>query len=1231
MTEKEIEQNLKGQMLDKKSLTKKLEAITAEQQRELDLELKHLIFAGIVGEHSGSYYLLADQKIYLAKVTMKTHNFVILKSIPDNVDIKISGRESDGLLIGDLLYVKAFQQGIYHALDYLKAITTLKGNYSLTSNGKEQLIISYLNSCGKSVLVSSKNDNLGINQGDLVEGEIQSFSGNTITVKITKLLVKASDVGSDISMIISSNDAPLTFPDSVMDEAKALPASVSEEEKKDRTDFRDHCVVTIDGDDAHDFDDAVEGKKFGNGYEVVVHIADVTHYMKPHHPLDDEAITRGTSIYVADRVVPMLPFELSNGICSLNPNEERLVLSVTMDVDTFGNVFNTKIEKGLIRSHGRLTYNKVNDFFDGKDCEYSQEIKDTLTVLHECSKGIRRRRELQGAMKLDSTELKFKLDENGTPTEVTKQVQGESEKMIEDLMIIANCSVAKALKHASIPVLYRVHEFPPLEKLANFKDFIKKMDPRLVYTFPKTKDLNGGRLNDFLESIKDDNLRKAISHMMLRALAKARYCPEELGHFGLAEMDYCHFTSPIRRYPDDIIHRLVKDYLIEGKSFDYDEVTARLETLGDITSGEEVKADIIERSVDDLESSKYMVNHIGELYHGTVTSMVQRGMFIETEIGIEGFLAYHCMHDDVFKFDDKTYSVTGKHNPDISFTIGTPIDVKVLASNPKEQEIDFATPEFYDRFALNLTEADREDLSLNGIQVEEEDEYEPMMGRARFTRSDDDRRDYSDSRYEDDYPEDESHEDDEYEDRREDEDHAEESGEDETMKKDKKVEEAEETKDATPVAEEKPAKKAKKATKKTTKKAVETAEVKEEPKAEATTDEVTAEVKPAKKAKKTTKKSAKKTEEEAAPVEEATEPIKAEAAEVSSDETEEKPAEKADEVVISEPESDDDGFEDEKDDEKKDDSARSGYGHSDFAPRRDDDRRSSYGRRDDRGYGDRDRRSYGDRGGRSSYGHSDDRGDFGHSDRGSYGHSDRGGFGHRDDDRRSFGNRDNYGHSRGGYGRRDDNGDTFDNRHSDRPSFDRDDRKSRPGFSDHKGYAGHSNDRDGGYGHSSDRGGYGHSDRGGYGHSDSRGYGSRDRGGYGHSSDRGGYGHSDRGGYGHSDSRGYGDRRSSGGYGHSDDRGYRGGSSDRGYGSDRGGSSYGHSDHGYRGGSSRGGFGGGDRGRGYGHSDRGGYRGGDRGGFRGGNNHGGFRGGNRSGSSHFGGHSDHGDKGSSED
>ncbi len=731
MKEIEIEKLLKGKQLSLKALQEKAECFTSHDKEELDEILAHLMDRGIVGKRNEIYFQLEDENLFLAEVIVKNRNFVILKEIPSGIEHRISGDEADQLLLGDLVYAREFQAGVFHCTEYYKPTTTLKGYYTLNREGKEKLTIGYLDSCGKQVLITSVEDSLKntINQGDFVEAEIISFRGNTITVKVTELLVKGNEVGSDISMIVAEQGAPLNFPQGVIDEAKSIPSSVSAEDKEGRTDFTNDCVITIDGDDAHDFDDAVSIKRFGIGYEVTVHIADVTSYVKPGHPLDNEAISRGTSIYVADRVVPMLPFELSNGICSLNPNVERLVLSVTMAVDGMGNVFSTKIEKGVIRSHGRLTYNQVNDFFDGKEVDFSKEIKDTLLLLHEASKAIRRRRHLQGSLSLETTELKFHLDENGMPTEVLKMTQGESEKMIEDFMVIANCSVAKELKKTGIPVLYRVHEFPPSDKLSTFRDFLKRL--RLLKAFPKTENLSGARLNDFLESIQDEGVRSAVSMMMLRALAKARYTPEELGHFGLAEMDYCHFTSPIRRYPDDIIHRLVKDYLIDKKPVDYDEVYNYLDNMGVIMSREEVRADKIQRESDDLESAKYMSMHIGEQYHGKVVGMVQRGMFIETELGIEGFLAYHCMHGDMFHYSEKDFAVLGR-DTDISFALGTPIDIKVLASNPDKREIDFATPEFYDQYALDLTEKEREDLSLNGVKVYVDDEYPMMTGKARF-------------------------------------------------------------------------------------------------------------------------------------------------------------------------------------------------------------------------------------------------------------------------------------------------------------------------------------------------------------------------------------------------------------------------------------------------------------------------------------------------------------------
>lgn len=744
MTEKEIAKLLKSRFADIRVLMDRLSLTTPEQEENLRAVLERMMDEGIVGKHDKSYYLLEDQHILLAKVTTKARNFVLMRTIPDNYECKIAGREADGLLVGDLVYIKEFQEGIFHCLDYLKAVDTLKGYYVTGSDGRKELSVPYLNDCGKTVLVNEPKEELGdLRPGDLCLGKIVNVNRDFIYCDLAKVLVCADDVGSDISAIIAMNDAPMDFDDKVLAEAKAISDHVLPEEIEGRSDFRDHVIVTIDGDDAHDFDDAVEAKRVLNGYEVTVHIADVTHYVKPNHPLDDEARNRGTSIYVADRVVPMLPFELSNGICSLNPNVDRLTLSVTMQVDAFGHVFSSKVERGVIRSAGRLTYNKVNAFFETGESDYPKEIQDMLLILRECAQKVRRRRHLQGAIELESTELKFHLDEKGNPTSVSKQVPGESERMIEDLMILANCEVARLLRKNKIPVLYRVHEFPPMAKLSVFKDYLKKMN--LLSSFPRTNDITGARLNDFLSNIKNEDLRASVSYMLLRSMAKARYSPEAIGHFGLAEIDYCHFTSPIRRYPDDIIHRLVKDYLIDGKSFDYDDVYGYLEGMGERLSALEVRADQIERDVDDLESSKYMLQHIGETYSAKVVSMLRRGMFVETDLGIEGFLAYHCMHGDTFHYDERAFAVLGKRT-DIGFTVGTRLDVTVLASNPSEREIDFATPEFYQKYALDLSEEERERLSLNGIRVISEDERTPMTGKGiefrtnkpRFTKKDGD-------------------------------------------------------------------------------------------------------------------------------------------------------------------------------------------------------------------------------------------------------------------------------------------------------------------------------------------------------------------------------------------------------------------------------------------------------------------------------------------------------------
>lgn len=728
MTENEIIRLLQGTIRSEKSIDEQREAFSAHDKEQVKELLDHRIEHGIIAEDDDGYFILKEQKRVLAKVTRKNRNFVILKSIPDNKEYRLSGKEADQLLLGDLVYLQEFQKGVFHAVDYLESTDHLKGSYAVTSDGQGQIHVDYLNNCGKVVLVTEFENNIdkAVQPGDLLNCRITEIKGNIIKTTAESILVRSDDVGSDISRIIADHDAPLSFPAKVTEEAKSVEQEISPEEKEGRIDFTKDCVVTIDGDDSHDFDDAVSGKRVLNGYEITVHIADVTHYRKKNHPLDEEAFERGTSIYVADRVVPRLPFELSTGICSLNPNEERLVLSVTRRVDANGNVFSSKVNRGVIKSHGRLTYNKVNAFFKGEDVGFSKEIGETLNILHEAALKIRKRRRLNGARELESTELKFTLDENGNPIDVKKHESGESEQRIEDLRIIANVAVAKLLKEKGVPVLYRIHEFPPKDKLSNLRQFLKRQ--KLYTDFPKSdEDVSGKSLNDYLNSIKEPGRKKAANYRVLRSRAKARYSPEDKGHFGLAESTYCHFTSPIRRYPDDIIHREIKDYILDGKPFDKEELTNRLRNEGDFLSDCEVRADRIERECDDLEGAKYRRNHIGETYHGIVSGMVNRGRFIERDNGIEGFLPYHCRNGDFFRYRPDSYGVFGR-DTDISFTLGTPIDVTVLYSDPDRVDIGLATPVFYDKFCKDRDIYQRKDVALNGLHLVHDDE------EGRFTR-----------------------------------------------------------------------------------------------------------------------------------------------------------------------------------------------------------------------------------------------------------------------------------------------------------------------------------------------------------------------------------------------------------------------------------------------------------------------------------------------------------------
>ena len=716
MKTSEILNVIKNRKIDFQSLVKELNIVTPSKEVELKNILDEQVDDGIIGYIESKYFIMPKDML-LVKVISKKRNSVSLKVVSSDEVIEISGDEVRMLLIDDILYIRNIL-GRYHLVEYLTPVRSLRGRYTLTTGGSNKLLVDYLDKCSIDVIIDNLNNNK-LNEGDFIECNITDYKNGAFYVEVNKILVRASDLGSDIQMLIASKDIPTEFPFEVIKEAKEIKQELLESDYIDRVDLRNEVIFTIDGKDSRDFDDAVSVKESNNGYEIGVHIADVTSYVKANHPLDDEAINRGTSIYLADRVIPMLPLELSNGICSLNPKVDRLTLTVMMNVDAQGNIFRTRIFKSVINSYARLNYDEVNDFYLNKKEFKDKKLNDSLTMLHKASSLIRKRRKRNGSVEIETTELKFTLDEKNNPIEVKKIITSDAENMIEDLMVSANVEVSKKLKENKIPVLYRVHEYPAKDKYELFKALIKKMDYTLFLNLPKYENITGSKLNDFIASIKSESQKTIYSYLLLRAMSKARYSIEEYGHFGLAEPYYCHFTSPIRRYPDIIIHNLVKDYLIDKKVFDYNYLKRYLEKMASHTSDLEVRADQLEREVDDLLSCKYMSKFIGKQFSGKIVSFIRKGAFVELDNGIEGFLPFYLTNFESPSYQIIKDTLVGVKVKDKQYSFGSIIDVVPLSVNIQRNEITFATKSFFDKYAYNLSQKEKDELVLSGIRIKE--------------------------------------------------------------------------------------------------------------------------------------------------------------------------------------------------------------------------------------------------------------------------------------------------------------------------------------------------------------------------------------------------------------------------------------------------------------------------------------------------------------------------------
>lgn len=507
--------------------------------------------------------------------------------------------------------------------------------------------------------------------------------------KIVEILGFMWEKGTDILSVIRQYDLPEEFPDKVQAYVSDIYQGVPKKDIEHRRDLRDLKTVTIDGFDAKDLDDAISIKKLEDGsYDLGVHIADVSHYVPENSILDEEALSRGNSVYLLDRVIPMLPKELSNGICSLNPGEDRLCLSVLMNISSSGEVLKHEIVESVINSDRRLVYDDVSDFLEHDSEEAKKKLDgvlEELTYMKELAKILYGRRERRGSIDFDFPETTIILDDEGVPVEIRKEERRISNRIIEEFMLVCNETVSEQFYWAEIPFLYRIHEEPSQERIEEFSRILFNFG----YTLKGKEDIHPKELQMLTKKIKGKKEETLISTLLLRSLKKAEYSDVSRIHFGLAADYYSHFTAPIRRYPDLVIHRIIKEF-INGRinSSKISSLEKKLPDIAKHTSMTERRAEEAEREVEDMKKAQYMVPYIGEEFDGIISSLTRFGIFVELDNTIEGLIHFTRMTDDYYEFDEKNYYVIGEKTKK-TYRLGDKVRIKVLDADVMKRAVDF--------------------------------------------------------------------------------------------------------------------------------------------------------------------------------------------------------------------------------------------------------------------------------------------------------------------------------------------------------------------------------------------------------------------------------------------------------------------------------------------------------------------------------------------------------------
>lgn len=681
--------------LDLYELHDMLHINTVEGAKELTDELRKLTDEVVVYHSNKDKYMMLE-KSHLRKGVMRTNKkgfgFVEVENMDD--DIYVAQDNMNGAIHDDIVLVEITSKMNLDRLEgrILKVIKRQVQRYigEITFDAKGKGHIKLDDNKIKLNIEIPKDKTLNAVDGHKVVVELVKKLNNNLKYegKVVEIIGHKNDPGVDILSIIYKYNINTVFPDDVKEEVANINMEVLPEEYHGRRDLRDQMIFTIDGDDTKDIDDAISIEKFANGhYKLGVHIADVSYYVKEGSPLDNEAMERGTSVYLVDRVIPMLPHELSNGICSLNPNVDRLAISCVMEFDSTGKQLDYEIFPSVIKSRIQMTYKKVNSILEKNVVPEGYEpYADTLREMSELATILRKAKVRRGYINFDIDEAKILVDENCKPTEITVRERGVGENLIEDFMIAANECVATHIYFMNLPFIYRVHEVPKEEKIRSFLAFVSN----LGYNIPgDIKDTKPTTMQKILKALEDKPEYKILSSLLLRCMQKAVYKPVNLGHYGLASTCYTHFTSPIRRYPDTTVHRLLRTYLFENK---IDNSTIRkweekLVYVADHSSDRERASVDCEREVEDMKMAEYMESHIGEEFDGMISSVTSFGMFVELDNLVEGLVPLRDM-PDFFVYDEERMTLTGEKSH-VKYTIGERVRVKVVRASKEDKTIDF--------------------------------------------------------------------------------------------------------------------------------------------------------------------------------------------------------------------------------------------------------------------------------------------------------------------------------------------------------------------------------------------------------------------------------------------------------------------------------------------------------------------------------------------------------------